>query len=116
MRSVVAPAPGPWPGMRPDPEPLLPTVLVVDDVLDVRLSLRDLLGLRDFRVLDTWNAMAALDLIQRERVDVVLTDLYMPGEMDGVGLCSRIANLPVPRPAVIAMSGAPHLAYGSSLQ
>jgi CheY-like chemotaxis protein len=40
----------------------------------------------------------------------------MPSDIDGVALCRSLAQMPPPRPATIAMSGAPHLAYRSSLQ
>jgi CheY-like chemotaxis protein len=93
-----------------------PVVLVVDDAPDVRSSLRPMLELHAFLVVEAGTAPHALKTLSTQRVDAVLTDLYMPGDIDGVALCERVAQLPKPRPAVIAMSGAPHLAYRSSLQ
>jgi len=98
------------------PPPHRPVVLVVDDMLDVRTSLRALLEQYHFLVLEASNSSRALDTLKTQRVDAILTDLYMPGEIDGVALCQRIADMRGPRPAIIAMSGAPHLAYRSSLQ
>ena len=96
---------------KPSPHPV---ILVVDDVQDVRLSVRQLLE-DEFTVLEAANSREALELVQRQKVDAVLTDLYMPGDIDGIALIGLIRQMPRPPPALIAMSGA-HLAYRSSLQ
>lgn len=98
----------------PVPNPR-PVVLIVDDVPDVRLGYRMLLEADDFEVIEASDAQTALAFLGQRKVDVVLADLYMPGKMDGVDLVQHITRLPAPRPPVIAMSGAPHLAYHSSL-
>lgn len=90
-------------------------ILVVDDIADVRVSNRLLLEAHGYRVLEAPNAHAAIGIIDSERVDLILADLYMPGSMDGVDLIQHVARTPPPRPAIIAMSGSPHLAYRSSL-
>lgn len=93
-----------------------PSVLIVDDVDDIRASYRYVLEAYDFQVAEASDAETALRSLTRETPDVVLTDLYMPGALDGIGLIEVIKKMPGPRPAVIAMSGSPHLAYRSSLQ
>lgn len=94
-----------------------PVVLIVDDNPDVRLGYQCVLeATGQFEVLDAWSAADALKCLARNRVDVVVTDLYMPGELDGIDLVLEISRAPVPHPAVIAMSGSPHLAYRTSLQ
>lgn len=92
-----------------------PVVLIVDDVPDVRLGYRMLLEADNCEVLEASDAPTALAFLERRKVDVLLADLYMPGRMDGVDLIQRLTTAPPPRPAIIAMSGAPHLAYHSSL-
>jgi len=96
--------------------PVQPLILIVDDIADIRLALRFLLEEEEFRVMEAASAADALEVIAKQRVDVVLTDLYMPGTMDGVALIDVVRRSPKPHPAFIAMSGSPHLAYRSSLQ
>ncbi len=65
-----------------------PTVLVVDDEERNRLFLRPLL--RDhYRIIEAENAAAALAVLERERVDLVLLDVMMP-EMTGFEACKLI--------------------------
>jgi CheY-like chemotaxis protein len=93
-----------------------PLVLLVDDVPDIRAAYRFLLEHHEFRVLEAEDADAALALLVKHQFDVVLTDLYMPGRIDGVRLIETIRKRPGRRLGIIAMSGTPHLAYRSSLQ
>jgi CheY-like chemotaxis protein len=95
---------------------LTPVVLVVDDEADVRLSYRLFLEAKRIRVLEAADADAALKCLGKNKVDVVLTDVYMPGKIDGLGLVQALRERQKTRPAIIAISGSPHLAYRSSLQ
>jgi two-component system cell cycle sensor histidine kinase/response regulator CckA len=54
------------------------TVLVVDDEEEVRAVAVAALSER-FRVLEAGNGREALELLGRERIDVVVTDVAMPG-------------------------------------
>jgi signal transduction histidine kinase/CheY-like chemotaxis protein len=77
--------------------PAVGTVLLADDDAAFRRVLKGLLdGLAD-RVLEAGDGREALALIAADRVDLVLTDLRMPG-MDGTTL---LARLPAPVPAII---------------
>lgn len=68
-------------------------VLVVDDVsANVRL-LEARLSAEYFDVLTAGTGQGAIDLCERERVDVVLLDVMMPG-MDGFETCRRIKSNP----------------------
>jgi CheY-like chemotaxis protein len=56
------------------------TILVVEDDVDVRSYLADVLRGLDYRVVAAPNAEAALDLLRSDRtVDLLLTDIVMPG-------------------------------------
>ena len=44
-----------------------------------------------FRVLKATNGIEALEVLSRESVDVIVSDVMMP-EMDGLELCSRVKN------------------------
>jgi two-component system response regulator HydG len=52
------------------------------------------------QVLVAGSAMEALDVIMREEIDVVVTDLSMK-ELDGIGLCSRIRSARPGTPVII---------------
>src|ERR1043165_1542495 len=82
-----------------------PTVLIVDDEKTQREGLRD--ALEDhYDVYLADSAQAAMELLEREHFDVLLTDFRMPNE-DGPKLIARAKSLPKP-PICILMT-----AYGS---
>jgi len=79
------------------------TVLVVDDEERIRSSLRGILSDEGFRVLDTGDAPAAMEIVAREQPALVLLDIWMP-EMDGIELLRRIKTTQ-PETEVIMLSG-----------
>jgi CheY-like chemotaxis protein len=73
------------------------TILVVEHEVLVRMSICDYLRLCGYRVIEAANAAEALAVLQRPdiAIDVVFSDLEMPGSMDGFGLARWIrANRP----------------------
>ena len=82
-----------------------PTLLIVDDEKPTRDGLRAALEDR-YDVYLAEDAAAALNLIEKETFDVLLTDLRLPGE-DGMKLISRAKSLSK-APVCILMT-----AYGS---
>lgn len=65
-----------------------PTVLVVDDEPGARESLEVILE-NDYRVLSVGSGQEALEILQRESVDLVLLDVNMP-DMDGLAVLRKI--------------------------
>jgi len=84
------------------------SVLVVDDRPDVRLSLLYMLEASGYEVAEAGEGREALAIISKRGIDVVVTDLYMPG-MNGLDLLAAIRNRPGPHPRVIAMTGSGNL-------
>ena len=82
-----------------------PTVLIVDDEKHTRDGLRSLLG-DNYDTYVAADVASALDVLQRDQIDVLLTDLRLGGE-DGMTLIERALKLPHP-PVCIMMT-----AYGS---
>ena len=78
-------------------------VLVVDDHADVRISIRRTLEEAGHRVLDAADGELALRLLETTPIDVVITDLFMPGQ-DGIVLLRQIRK-DFPAVKVIAISG-----------
>lgn len=64
-------------------------VLLVDDNIDFREYIRNEVGHKVHNIIVAGNGKEALDLLQAEPVDIVLTDVMMP-MMDGFELCRRI--------------------------
>jgi putative two-component system response regulator len=75
--------------MNGEQEPNSPAILVVDDDRQVLESLQLLLNDEGFMVVPANNAVAALELLETRKVQVVLTDIRMP-EMDGIELAGKI--------------------------
>jgi CheY-like chemotaxis protein len=76
------------------------SVLVVDDDDETRKVIGAHLEVCGARVLSVASAAAALDLLRREHVDVMLADVAMPGE-DGYTLIRTIRSLAAPAIASI---------------
>jgi two-component system KDP operon response regulator KdpE len=64
-------------------------VLVVDDSPQIRRALRSILISQGFMVMDARTGEEALELIRKERVDIILLDVNLPG-MSGLETCSEI--------------------------
>jgi two-component system NtrC family sensor kinase len=81
------------------------TVLVVEDNPEVQEVAGLLLDQLGYRVLHVASAAAALDLLAAgETVDLVFTDVVMPGELDGVLLARRVRE-EYPKVGVLLTSG-----------
>jgi HD-like signal output (HDOD) protein/CheY-like chemotaxis protein len=89
-------------------------ILFVDDEPNVRHGLQRMLRpMRDQWQMDfVGGAMEALDFLERQTVDVVVTDMRMPG-MDGVALLERLVERH-PRIVRIVLSG--HAERGSLMR
>jgi PAS domain S-box-containing protein len=72
------------------------SILVVDDQEDTREALAVGLGRYGARVVTASSAREALAALERERPDVLVADIGMPGE-DGHALLRRVRALPVER-------------------
>jgi two-component system response regulator HydG len=83
-----------------------PTVLVVDDEPSIAESLQKILERESLRVLTAGSGGEALDIIRREPVSVLLTDLMMPG-MSGMDLL-RASKSVAPETETVLMT-----AYGT---
>lgn len=68
------------------------TVLVVDDEGDQRLLMKSLLAMEGWDILVAENGEDALSKIAREKVDLIISDIYMP-VMDGIKLHKTVREL-----------------------
>lgn len=73
-------------------ETILPNVLVVDDEKDILTSIRRVLRKHDFNLLLADSGEKALALLKEREVDLVMSDMRMPG-MSGAELLEKVAKL-----------------------
>ncbi|WP_457092596.1 response regulator [Microvirga sp. P5_D2] len=69
-----------------------PVVLLVEDELLVRMTAADELEEAGFQVLEAANAEIALKVLEArsDEVQVLFTDVDMPGSMDGMALAEQV--------------------------
>ena len=109
-------------GSRPDPEDLMedeedvpPTaeILVVDDEVEVALALQSMLEESGYIVRTAIGADEAVQALKVRRASLVLTDVTMPGTMDGVALARQIRQI-YPDLPVVLITGNPMVVAESS--
>ena len=80
-----------------------PRVLIVDDQVDIRKLVHMTLDIGDVEVFEADSGESALEMMHRVKPDIVLMDIMMPGEIDGLEACRRIKADPVLAGTLIAM-------------
>ncbi len=63
--------------------------VVVDDDLKIVMMVEKALTGIGFEVFQAENGIKALELVKRERPDLLITDILIPG-IDGIKLCKRV--------------------------
>ena len=81
-----------------------PTVLVVEDEELVRALISEYLQDCGYKVLEAGDAREAISLLLAHHIDIVFSDVRMPGEIDGFGL-ARWLRLHHPTIPVLLTSG-----------
>jgi two-component system, response regulator PdtaR len=81
-------------------------ILVVEDGVLLRMMFSDQLRAAGYRVLEASNADTALDLLRHDALNiaVVISDIDMPGSMNGIGL-AHVIRLERPLIKIILVSG-----------
>jgi CheY-like chemotaxis protein len=90
-----------------DADAVLPeglAILVVDDNEEIAALATTALEERGCVTEQAHTADEAMAILKRRTFDVLLTDIVMPGEMDGVAL-AKAARLTAPRLVVVLMTG-----------
>lgn len=88
-----------------DPDPIKPTVLIVDDHADVRRLLKISLA-NECHVIEAENGTAALEAVRRHHPRVVLLDVMMAGDIDGLRVLEAIKGDSATRDILVAMVSA----------
>lgn len=78
------------------------TILAVDDSASIRMMLSFTLQEQGYRVIEAKDGKDGLDKLLQEKIDMVITDLNMPG-LDGIGVIRGVRQNPVSRFTPIIM-------------
>jgi DNA-binding NtrC family response regulator len=78
-------------------------ILIVDDEMPIRRTLRDILEFEGYDVEEASDGLECVAKVQREKFDVIITDIKMP-KMDGIEALERLQILS-PETPVIMVSG-----------
>src|SRR6266566_4451271 len=65
-------------------------ILVVDDEPPIQRILRRNLTMSGYDVLIAENGEQAIDFVRLHQPDLILLDLWLPGEMDGMSVCMQV--------------------------
>src|SRR5439155_14973493 len=87
----------------------MPSVLIVDDEPNIRRMVGALLAGEGYEVRDAADGASGVARAVEAEPDVVLLDLMMPGEMDGMTTLARVRDA-LPDVPVVMMSGRAGLA------
>jgi CheY-like chemotaxis protein len=73
---------------------MMTKILLVDDHSVIRQLIRVTIG-KTFEVLEAEDGKTALDIVRRQKPDLVVLDVMMPGEMDGLQVLDAIKGDPL---------------------
>lgn len=81
------------------------TILVAEDTPNIRYLLRVFLERRGCRVLVAVDGLEAVSMAVKERPDLILMDVIMPGK-DGIAACGELRQMGIKTPIVMLTSKA----------
>ncbi len=70
----------------------LPKLLIVDDNVEIRKLLWLTFSDGNYELFEAENGRDALKLIIKEKPDIILLDVMMPGDIDGLAVCDFIKS------------------------
>jgi DNA-binding NtrC family response regulator len=87
------------------------TILIVDDEATLRSVFSDMMTRQGYRCITAANAVDALQIIESNLLefDMLVTDIKMPGVLDGVALASKLREFQ-PDVAILVITGYPESA------
>ncbi len=73
----------------------MPRILVVEDQADIRRLIRwSLEELDDIEIVEAANGRLGLDAVRAFQPELVLLDMMMPGDLDGLQVCEQVRRDP----------------------
>ena len=68
------------------------TVLIVDDERTIRDVMKKILSFKGYKTIEACNADEAIEMVNKEKPEIILMDYNMPGERNGLDAVSIIRN------------------------
>ena len=88
-----------------NPSDQTPTVLVAEDDVIVRIAIADDLRLAGFEVIEAGSGAEALAFLSADPpIDLILSDVHMPGRLNGIDLAAIVMDR-FPQTRIILCSG-----------
>lgn len=72
-------------------------ILIVEDHADIRKLIRMTLEFDNYEIHEAADGVSGLKAAQAVKPDLILMDVMMPGELDGLQVCQRIKSDPAIR-------------------
>ena len=85
-------------------------ILVVEDEFVIRLMLCEHLREVGYHVIEACNADEALVILEASVPQFIVTDVNMPGELDGQGLLAKVRELHPTLPVIVVSAHLPYFA------
>ena len=82
-------------------------ILIVDDEPDMRLAIKNVLKIRGYEIFEAGDGIAALDIIRKNDIHLMLLDIRLPG-MDGIEVLERTRKINRSLP-VVMITGYGHI-------
>lgn len=70
------------------------TILIVEDSVDIHNLIKEVLKKEGYNVLDSYSGTEALMVLEKEKVDLILLDLMLPG-LNGEEIIKKVTNIPI---------------------
>ena len=69
-------------------------ILIVEDNVDIHNLIKEILEKENYKILDAYSGTEALLLIEKEKIDLILLDLMLPG-INGEEIIKQIKEIPI---------------------
>ena len=80
-------------------------ILIVEDHADIRKLIRMTLEFESFEIHEAANADEGLKMVRQLKPDLLLLDVMMPSQLDGIDLCRIVKSDPsLGRPQVVMLT------------
>jgi twitching motility two-component system response regulator PilH len=75
-------------------------VLLIDDSRFTRKNVSEYLATKGYKIVEAENGISGLDVIEAQKLDLIITDLLMP-EMDGYIFLEELSNRNIHIPVIV---------------
>ena len=84
-------------------EEIMKKILIVDDHEEIRKLVEITLRVEDYQILQAKNGEEAIEIVKAQKPDLIIMDIVMPGNIDGVEATRMLKNDPETKACTIIM-------------